>query len=375
MTDNRLMEISSLLAHYSMGDFDYEVELSENLDEIDTIISSVNMLGEELRETTISRDFFSSIYDTVADMLFVVTNEGIIRDTNTASKTKIKSKKLLEGSFEDLRCHEDEQISFESIKEAITPLNATYHFEVKFTFGKEPIYASCSATTIKNAGVDEYLIVAEDITLKKESEAKILRAVLETQENERKRVADDLHDSLGQELSTVKMMLGVARRTTQDKAQLEIVTSTLDILEKSIQELRNTCFNLMPSILEKGGLIFALYQLLETMPLEIELNTNVSELNISKNQEVSIYRVIQEFINNSIKHAEASKIEIIVEQSKQQLDITVSDNGKGFDMETSRDHHDGRGLNTMKSRIESFGGKYILTSKPGQGVKLNITFL
>lgn len=374
MEDHRLLKISNLLANYSQANFDVEeIELSENLDEIDTIISSVNMLGEELKSATISRDFFSSIYNAVTDMLFVIDKNGKIQDTNNTTLSKL-GRSIKSKGFFDI-CNSPELLNeFKNLKLSITKNHEPLVFETYFTdIDGNFIYTQCTASAISNSHSGSYLIIAEDITLKKESEKRIFRAVLETQEKERKRVSDDLHDSIGQELSSIKMMLGVVKKTIDNQNQKNIINSTVDILENSIQDLRNICFNLMPSVLDKGGLIYAIQQLIEKINLNINFNSNVEEIALDNATQVSLYRVIQEFINNTIKHAEAQKIEINIQQTKHKLIISISDDGKGFNMKTLP-LHDGRGLNTMKSRVETFGGNYVFLSKVGVGSKLKIIF-
>ena len=112
----------------------------------------------------------------------------------------------------------------------------------------------------------------------------------------------------------------------------------------------------------------------EKINFKINFDSNVEEISLEKHAEVAIYRVIQEFINNSIKHSGAENINIIFNQTKTKLKITISDDGKGFKISPNTGR-DGRGLNTMRSRIETFGGKFVLLSKPGAGVTLKITFI
>ncbi len=369
------MDISNLLAQYSLGNFDYEIPLSKNLDEIDSIISSINMLGEELKETTISRDFFSSIYNAVSNLLFIIDENGVITGTNHTSSETFPQKKLIGSHFNDLLNEASDQYSLKNLRKKISKKNPIYKFETELKINeKKIIFVSCSISHIETQEIKGFFIVAEDITQKKESDQKVLRAIMQTEESERKRVADDLHDSLGQGLSSMKMMLGVAKQNAENNKQNEIISSSITILENSIQELRNICFNLMPSILEKGGLTYAIKQLIETTAFEIQYFSNVSTLKLNKKQELAVYRVIQEFINNSIKHAFGTKITIKIEELDNKITIKASDNGIGFKQEINL-KSDSRGLNTMRSRIESFGGKYELSSSPKHGTSLKIMFL
>lgn len=350
-----------------------EIELSKNLDEIDTIISSINMLGEELKSTTISRDFFSSIYNAVTDMLFVVDTNGIILDVNNTTKAHL-GESIIKKEFFTVCEPIEKSKNFKKIQQELSIKSNTSKFESTFLDRQNNIlFTQCIAKQISENDANKYLIIAEDITLKKESEKRIFRAIIETQEKERKRVADDLHDSIGQELSSIKMMLSVAKNQTEPKKKSENLNSIFDILEGSIEELRNICFNLMPSVLDRGGLIFAIEQLIEKINFKINLDTNIEELIVEKTAQVSIYRVVQEFISNTIKHAEAKEINIKITQENKKTHLLLKDDGKGFCLKNPSSFK-GRGLNTMQSRIETFGGNFILTSKMGKGTQLKITF-
>lgn len=377
MTDSRLMDISDLLASYSKGNFDYEVELSPNLDEIDTIISGINMLGEELRDTTISRDFFSNIYNAVTDMLFVLNMDGTIRDTNETVKSKIHASGIIGSSFDQWCTTVKKRDEFKNIKQRLDTRKGGYTFESEFKKKTETtIYTSCTASKIINlSGEHEgYLIIAEDITERKETEKLILRTILETQDKERKRFADDLHDSLGPELSMTKLLVSHLRKIGENDAKtMEIVLKCEGILDDSIANLREICFDLMPGALEKGGILDALDQLILRVPIKMTVKTNISQLPLSKQQEVAIYRVFQEFINNSIKHSQAKKISISLRMNNNIMEIIIQDNGIGFDI-ASKKKAGGRGLNTMITRVESFGGMPIFTSTIGSGTKLQIFF-
>lgn len=370
MNNQRLIDISTLLANYSVGNYDYVVPLSDELDEIDSIISNINMLGEELKETTISRDFFSSVFETVTNCLFVLDQRGTIIDTNELAKDVVPTMKIFKH-FDELIL--ESHIDFEKIVAKLTQ-DAHYTFEIE-TLGKQhkTITLSCTVSSIHIKGEQGYLIVAEDVTEKRNREKEILRAIVVAQENERKRVADDLHDSLGQELSSIKMILGVAKNSEIGPDQKQLLSQSISILEDSIRDVRNICFNLMPSVLNAGGLINALRQLIDKSVIQIELTTSLEDLELEKNQQITIYRVFQEFINNSIKHANATKITIQIAQEGKKHLLMIKDNGMGFDVSTLQ-NGDGRGLNTMRSRIESFGGKYVLASEVGKGVNLKLEF-
>ena len=129
----------------------------------------------------------------------------------------------------------------------------------------------------------------------------------------------------------------------------------------------------MPNSLENGGLIDAIKQLIEITPIKILFKTTDLTLHLDKNLEIALYRVLQEFINNTLKHAKASLVSISVSKLDSKLEINISDDGVGFKPSTIKTY-EGRGMHTMKSRIESFGGEFSFHSEKDKGVQLNILF-
>lgn len=373
---NRLLELNNMLANYSQGNFDYEVELSSELDEIDTIISGVNMLGEELRETTVSRNFFSSIYNSAGNAFFVIDIEGIINDVNKTVNNRLgyKNENIINQPLSTI-FSEDTEWNFERICKELENSNQTIDFEVDLATkdGKTLNYScKCSKIIDQSNTLKGYLIIAEDITERKETEKLLVRTIIETQENERKRVANDLHDSLGQELSVIKMMLGSTTGKLKTKETQDLVSSCIEILDSSISGIRSICFDLMPHVLQFGTILEALKELIVTLPIEVDLKCNVKRLEFPKENELMLYRVIQEFISNTLKYAEADLISINIEQTAELFVIKVADNGKGF--EIGKTKRIGRGTRTMKTRVESFNGKYEIESKLNYGTKMTITF-
>ncbi|MCT4580678.1 MAG: response regulator [Flavobacteriales bacterium] len=234
-----------------------------------------------------------------------------------------------------------------------------------------------SANIIRN--VDElpinYQIIVKDVTARNLSNKQVLKKIIEAQESERRRVADDLHDSLGQELSSVKMMIGVLKDGNLNaEKQKEITVQCHQILEDTISNLRNICFDLMPSALERGGFIPAFKQLVQPLFIDVNYDITTSELPLNLEQQIALYRVSQEFVNNTIKHSEATQIKLsIFLESNSKINITLEDNGIGFNVDELLLKR-GRGQNTMLKRIESYGGKSKLESEKGKGTILKITF-
>lgn len=374
--DSRLIAISDLLAQYSLGNFDNpDIELSDDLDEIDSIISGVNMLGQELEATTVSRDFFADIYNTVSNILIVTDSQGIIQDANKTTFLILKcdAKDLIGQSvFDrfDIRNQQGFLLELRKQKRLMSEQNMIRSANDSF-----PVYAVWSCLFKSDQSLKGFLLVADDLTDKKNKEREILRNIMETEERERARVADDLHDSLGQELASIRMLLAGITYQMKNGDIKERLTDCTELIDTSIQNIRSICFDLIPSALEGGELLVALRQMMEKLQksgeIYFSLKTNTKKTCLSKNRQIALYRVIQEFIHNSMKHAECSEVEVDYRETNGKVLVQISDNGKGFDM-NEKEGFVGRGMSTMLTRIEAVNGTAVFFSDPGQGTLLQI---
>ena len=381
LSQEQISEISNLLLEYSAGNYKFQGKISDEVNELDMIISGINMLGEELDETNVSRDYFLSIFNAVTDLVLIIDEKGKITDANKAAEIALVGEEQLQGKSLD-QLFSDNHF-FARLKEKIEKKDhVTIEAELSGKNGNV-IYGllTCSKIVDRFDLFKGYLFSIKDITERKENEKLILKTIFSTQQREQKRVADDLHDSIGQELSMTKLMMSNLRQLCKDNPQqLELINTSSEILDNSIRELREICFNLMPNVLSKGGLELAVKDLLS----KLELTQNMEVLFNSPNEiprldpelEVVIYRIIQEFINNMIKHAEASlfEIDVKIESNPNSITVTMQDNGKGFDMVKLRKARENRGYENLKSRVKAFNGKLEMSSEPGKGTRTKVAF-
>jgi signal transduction histidine kinase len=203
----------------------------------------------------------------------------------------------------------------------------------------------------------------------KEQNIQLNEITLETELQERERIARDLHDSVGQKLSVVKMQLSMKNSDTQ---------SASNLLDEAIQDVRNVSHNLMPADLSKG-LITAIETMSEqvnlsssTLQVHLNITETVRSLAINKQQSILIYRIIQELLNNAIKYAQAKNIHINMDCNKNQLNLNLTDDGVGFDI-NSIEKKDGLGIKNIKERIQQITGNIQLISKDGKGTQYKIS--
>ncbi len=203
-------------------------------------------------------------------------------------------------------------------------------------------------------------------------------AMLKGQEEERSRLAKDLHDGLGGLLSGVKYSLSNMKDNlivTPDN--MVVFERSLDMLDTSIKELRRVAHNMMPEMLTKYGLDEALKEYTNavngTNLLSVKYQSLGMEYRIDKSIEIIVYRIVQELLNNILKHAEATEafIQLIREDSR--LNIVVEDNGKGFDAAILKENK-GAGWTSIRSRVEYLKGQMDLHSEQGKGTLVNIEF-
>ena len=197
----------------------------------------------------------------------------------------------------------------------------------------------------------------------------VSNALLQGEELERKRLARDLHDGLGSMLSGIKLYYSGTENTNE--IEFQEVNKQLD---NSIAELRQIAQNLMPESLLKLGLIAALKDLCDRFSSDktsIEFQDFGIQNNISESKQITIYRIIQELINNALKYAKASEILVNCSQNENIFLITVEDNGQGFDSEKAN-LFNGMGLKNIKNRVDFLKGELEIESKPETGTVFNI---
>lgn len=210
--------------------------------------------------------------------------------------------------------------------------------------------------------------------LETEKKLTATEAVLKGEEQERTRLAKDLHDGLGGMLSGIKFSLNNMKENlimTPDNAYA--FERSIDMLDSSIKEMRRVAHNMMPEILVKYGLDTALKEYCEEMDRSGMLHVNyqsvgIHQADITQTTAVNIYRIIQELVNNSVKHGQAKNVLVQLHQSEQEklLAVTVEDDGIGFNIEKLKQAK-GMGLLNIQNRIEFLKGKIDLQSQPGKG--------
>jgi signal transduction histidine kinase len=213
---------------------------------------------------------------------------------------------------------------------------------------------------------------------RREAEKRVLNAIIQTEENERKRFAKDLHDGLGPLLSTVKMSVSTLSQLDPNKTQKEIIDNADLVINEAIKSIKDISNNLSPHILNNFGLASAVKsftnKINSSRNLEIVFDSNMYEKRFDENVEVILYRVVCELINNTIKHAHAHNIEIFLNEYDKLIHLIFADDGIGFDVNLIVEQQiAGMGYSNILSRIKSIKGKIDIESNKESGTKVIIT--
>ena len=214
--------------------------------------------------------------------------------------------------------------------------------------------------------------------LEKEKQFVAVQSALRGEENERFRIARELHDGLGGLLSAAKMTLNSYRDNKNINSDTEdLFGKALSLLDTSINELRRVARNMMPQTLLNSGLKEALSEFCNSMDNKDQLKINFrfygKEKRLPQNYELSLFRITQELINNLVKHSRATEANIQLVQEESRVSLTVQDNGIGFN-KTEINSFKGYGLNNVKVRVESLNGHLEIDSSIGSGTEINIVF-
>lgn len=212
--------------------------------------------------------------------------------------------------------------------------------------------------------------------LEKDRQLVAVDSMLKGQEEERSRLAKDLHDGLGGLLSGVKFSLrNMKDNLVMTPENMVVFERSLDMIDTSIKELRRVAHNMMPEMLTKFGLDEALKEYCNaintTRLLTVKYQSVGMESRIANAAEIIVYRIVQELLNNTMKHASATEVFVQLVRQENRLNIVVEDNGKGFDTSILKDGK-GAGLVSIQSRVDYLKGQLDIHSSAGKGTLVNI---
>jgi len=215
----------------------------------------------------------------------------------------------------------------------------------------------------------------EKAVIKIDGQKKILQATIETQERERKRIAQDLHDAISAKLNVVSLHVNMLLDGSLDSSeQRDALSKVLGVTTVVLDSSRQIAHNLLPPILENFGLVAALEELLEEFGAtkKVVVQQEIKYVNsLTKNEELHLFRVIQELLNNSIRHGKAAKVSLKLIDTVDSMELVYTDDGKGFLVKKAL-LECGLGLTNVKSRVAILNGDLNINSQLGNGAIFTI---
>lgn len=216
----------------------------------------------------------------------------------------------------------------------------------------------------------------EKANMEIEHQKEILQSTIITQEEERKRIAQDMHDAISSKLNVVSLNANflVEEGIASGDAN-KIGDSILKVTSTVLESSRRIAHDLLPPTLQKFGLTAALEELHEEVydsgKFEFKYDVIYHEEFLTKDKELHLFRIVQELINNSIKHSEASELSLFVKTEEKALSLQYRDNGKGFDLNNAQGAK-GLGMSGIENRAVILEGVLTIESSPGNGISVEI---
>lgn len=318
---------------------------------------------------------YKDLFQNSNDTIFIIDQQGTFKEMNSCGQNlfKIKDDDITHHDLMSLFINPAEYkklygnlVVNESVIDVPIRLKSANNEIIEVLFSASRI--------INNGQLVGFHGMMRDITVQKQLENLVIRTIIETQEAERTRFGKNLHDGVGSMLAAIKLMLHGLVNSEAGLKDNEKITKIFDALNSTIVEMRNICFNIMPPSLQLLGLEAAISDLCaqheNSTAVKFEFIAPEKLPKMDPHLELAIFRIIQEFVNNSLTHASATKIIISVIPDKNKLLLDLKDDGKGFNIKA---HRLGLGIKNTKSRVQSYNGEIKINSVLTVGTEYRIT--
>ncbi|MCF8346300.1 MAG: PAS domain S-box protein [Bacteroidales bacterium] len=240
----------------------------------------------------------------------------------------------------------------------------------------EVIVMEFNSRVIRYHGGEAVLSILRDVTERKEVHYKILNTIIETEEKERRRFAQDLHDGMGPLLSTIKLYTRSVLTAKDDQNKEIAIEKALETIDEAIAHTKEIAYNISPSILKDFGLVVAVKSYVnkfnDTKKVNIHFQADLNK-RVKSNIEASLFRVIIELINNTVKHAHANNAFIEIKLRENNLLVQYSDDGIGFELQPVIEKSKGQGLVNIINRTRSIGGEIAIETDTNKGFNVAIS--
>lgn len=309
---------------------------------------------------------------------FVEVNEAAVKQYGYSRE------EFLNLTIIDLRPPEDRPSLYEAIERYKGQQGAVFssmHRHMKKN--GELFYVQIQATAIELESGIHSVVIANDMTEKLQMQQRIIsekvtaqkeiaKAIIQTQEKERQEIGKELHDNVNQLLTTIKLYIENIRDYPDHQATF--IDKSVTLTQRAINEIRFLSKQLVTPVINDLNFKAAIVEMMDHYHalnlFRIQYTFDVEEAYLDKDMQLTIYRIIQEQMNNIVKHAKATAVQVTV-TNREALTIVIQDNGNGFDTSSAAG---GMGLSNIKNRAEVYKGAVSVESAPGKGCQLTITF-
>ncbi|MDZ7741675.1 MAG: PAS domain S-box protein [Bacteroidota bacterium] len=332
---------------------------------------------EQFRKAAEQR--FRILFNSTSDFILVSDLNGDFVEVNENTCTVLGYSKteMLTKNFNDIVTSRYLNKINKEVKNITLEGKLIFEAEYKSRDG-DIIPVEINARQVVIHDVSFIICVARDITERQELRKKILKTIIETEEKERRRFAKDLHDGLGPLLSTIKLYINeLESKDIEEKEKDDYIKYTSELIDEAVSNTRNISNNITPNIITNYGLVRSLDSFVgkvnKTQQFDIKFKAIGMEGKFDETIELIMYRIITELINNTIKHASAKNVLIVLELLNNKLILTYRDNGIGFNpREVLESEKAGMGLKNIISRISSINGHISINENTDKGTEVII---
>lgn len=340
----------------------------------------------EMKDTLVFKDYLVSVLESCMDAIVVTDPRGVVTLANKGAETlfRVPRQELIGSQIGNFvsNAGSDPRTMYQILLDHAPSSN--YECEVRLRDGATvPLLISSALLTDAKSCITGVISYMRDISVRKQAERRIRtlsQQLMRTKEVEMSRIARDLHDHLAQNLYALNIQLAafldrlpIAGHPLADRAE-----GVLQSLRKIMGDTRQMVFNIHPTGLHTLGVVYTLRNLCESISKIHGISVNfkaagVDSLRMGFDVSIAIYRIVQEAINNIVKHANATQAEVRLVYSYPKIIIRIEDDGRGFDVQqtTEAGNCEGcMGIWSMRERVALLGGELSMTSRPGEGTRI-----
>jgi PAS domain S-box-containing protein len=385
-----ISELAQASSRLAKGDLSTMVEI-RTTGEVKTLIDSFNEMVGNLKKVTVSKDYVDNIFRSMINTLIVVSPDNKIMNANAAACRLLayKEEELINRPVETVFAEKNSNRDYWMQKLLLNDYVGNIETWYRTKAGREvPIMLSASVMRDEHQSLRGIIYVAQDVTERKRAKEALKKSeknlrflssqLLKSQETERKRIAVELHDGLGQALMVAKMRLRTIERSLPAGDSKEECVDLMKYFTELVENIRRLSHDLMPSVLEDLGLQVALQHLLDEFSryTGIRVSTDLDDIQalFSLENQLIIYRIFQESLNNITKHAQATEVSVAMKREPGGVSFRLEDNGKGFDVRkvlASDSRKRGMGLAALEERVRMMGGSLEMRSQIGIGTMIS----